>query len=365
MANDNLDVLNLTLPELEAAFVAAGHASFRARQVYAWTYKSYTHDFSAMSNLPKGLRASLADRALPWPVEPLVVNDADDGLTTKALLRLRDGHTVETVLMRQPGDTVPDERRSVCVSTQVGCPVGCVFCATGQSGFVRSLTAGEIVAQVLFFAARLAAEGIARPITNVVLMGQGEPLLNLANVKRTIETLNDPAGFNLGARHVTISTVGVVPGIHDLARWPLQVGLAISLHAPDDTLRSRLVPLNQRYPVRDVLAACRNYAEVTGRRVTYEYALISGVNDRPDQAIALAELLRGQLCHVNLIPLNATPGSPFQPPTRSRVLAFQAAVKARGIACTVRVERGAEIAAACGQLRRRYTDGTPRGNGLA
>jgi 23S rRNA (adenine2503-C2)-methyltransferase len=210
-----------------------------------------------------------------------------------------------------------------------------------------------MVGQVLLFAARLAVEGLLCPITNVVFMGQGEPLLNLDQTRRAVEILNAPAGFNLGARHITISTAGVVPGIRALARWPLQVGLAVSLHAADDDLRNELVPLNRRYPLSELLAACRYYSEVSGRRVTFEYTLIDGVNDGIAQARALAARLRGQLGHVNLIPLNATPGAAYRPSSRRRVLAFQAELQNLGVPCTVRVSRGADIDAACGQLRRR------------
>ena len=342
-------------PELQSFVAALGQPPFRARQLADWLFRHYVTDFVAMTNLPRNLREQLAASAYVLPGQVVAERSSADGLTTKVLLRLRDGQTVESVLLRQLS-AAGEERRSVCLSSQVGCPVGCPFCATGSSGFSRHLSAGEMVGQVLLFAARVAAEaGRLCPITSVVFMGQGEPLLNLAQTKRAVEILNSPAGFNLGARHITISTAGVVPGIRALARWPWQVGLAVSLHAADDDLRSELVPLNRRYPLPELLAACRSYSETSGRRVTFEYTLLDGVNDGIADARELAARLRGQLGHVNLIPLNATPGTAFRPSPRKRVLAFQAELQKLGVPCTVRVERGADIDAACGQLRRRAT----------
>ena len=346
-----MSILELSPDELQELVVSLGQPAFRARQVYEWIYRSYARDFEGMTNLPKQLRTELAARTHLAAVEPVVEQTSADGLTTKALLRLRDGQSVEAVLMNQPAADAGGERRTVCVSSQVGCPVGCVFCATGQSGFVRHLTAGEIVGQVLFFAARLAAGGYERPVTHVVFMGQGEPLLNLAQTKRAVATLNSAQGLGLAARHITISTAGVAPAIREVAQWPWQVGLAVSLHAPNDALRGQLVPLNRKYALGSILAACRAYSTQTGRRVTYEYALIDGVNDAVEQALELAARLRGHLCHVNLIPLNPTPDAALKPSPRKRVLAFQAELVRQGIPCTVRVERGADIQGACGQLR--------------
>ena len=330
-----------------------GQPAYRARQVYGWLYRHLARDFAEMSDLPEALRRTLAREATLGAGDVLAESVAADGLTRKLLIRLADGEAIETVLMCYPEEGGDEPRRSVCVSSQVGCPVGCAFCATGRSGLVRQLSAGEIVGQVLQFARELQAQGNERPVTNVVFMGQGEPLLNWPAVQKAVETLNSPQGFNLGARHVTISTAGVVPGIEDLAGWPLQVGLAVSLHAPDDALRNQLVPLNRRYPIEALLRACRSYFASTGRRVTFEYALIEGLNDETRQARLLADRLAGLTCHVNLIPLNATPDCALRPSSRGRVLAFQQQLLEIGVPCTVRAARGADIDAACGQLRRR------------
>jgi 23S rRNA (adenine2503-C2)-methyltransferase len=254
-------------------------------------------------------------------------------------------------------------RRTVCVSTQVGCALDCAFCATGKGSFGRNLTAGEIVEQVLYFARQFqghdpemeseAPGADASPITNVILAGMGEPLANYAATWAAVERLNDPAGFGLGARHMTISTAGLVPGIRRLAGEKLQVNLAVSLHAPDDVLRAQLMPIARRYPLAELLAACREYSEKTGRRVSFEYILIDGVNSSSAQARQLAALLEGMLCHVNLIPMNPIAERPWRPPSHEAVLAFERELARRGITTTVRLERGVEIQAACGQLRAR------------
>jgi 23S rRNA (adenine2503-C2)-methyltransferase len=230
--------------------------------------------------------------------------------------------------------------------------MGCVFCATGQAGFDRNLTAGEIIAQIVGYA-REQLTVRQQPPTNVVFMGMGEPMANYRAVWRAVETLHDPSGMNMAARHITISTVGLVPGIRKLAEEPLQVGLAVSLHAPDEALRARLIPTAHRHPLPGILQACREYTTKTGRRVTFEYCLMDGVNDSPEQARTLAAALDGMLCHVNLIPVNPTHDDGIRRPARGRTLAFQRELSARGVACTVRVEKGVEISAACGQLSAR------------
>lgn len=341
---------DLSLAELEARIVAMGAPKYRARQVREWAYKRFAASYEEMTNVPAALRARLATE-LPFPRMDVVTELAsDDGLTRKRLIRLGDGKLIEAVLMLYDPRSDSRRRATVCVSSQAGCAMGCVFCATGQAGFERNLTAGEIVAQVVGFAREQAETG-GRPLTNVVFMGMGEPLANYRAVWRAVETLNAPDGLAMAARHITISTVGHVPGIRRLAGEPLQVGLAVSLHAPDEELRERLIPTAHRYPLPEIIDACREYVEKTGRRVTFEYCLMDGVNDSPEQARALAALLDGMLCHVNLIPVNPTPDGRIGRPPRSRTLAFQRELSSRGVACTVRVEKGVEISAACGQLR--------------
>ena len=344
-------LLDLTHTQLKELLTSWGEPSFRADQVWGWLYRSLVSDFNQMRNLPKELKARLGEAAYLQTLTPLAETVSADGLTRKVLFALRDGETIESVFMCY------ERRRTVCISTQVGCPIGCPFCATGQSGFTRNLTAGEIVEQVLYFARQLIGDqgqgtrDKGQGISNVVIMGMGEPLLNYEATWQAIETLNDARGFGLGARRITLSTVGVVPGIQRLSREKLQVGLAISLHAPTDRLRDRLAPLNRRYPLRQLMAACRDYVQNTGRRVTFEYALMEGINDSLEQAQRLGRLLQGLTCHVNLIPLNPTVGSPYQPSSRKMALAFQRELESQRIPTTMRVGRGIDIQAGCGQLR--------------
>ncbi|HXK33730.1 MAG TPA: 23S rRNA (adenine(2503)-C(2))-methyltransferase RlmN [Dehalococcoidia bacterium] len=343
-------VYDLSLAELEAVVAGLGAPKYRARQAWEWLYRRFAATWGEMANLPADLRARLAE-ALPFPAADVVATlSSDDGLTRKRLLRLHDGRLIESVLMLYDPRSGSRGRATVCVSSQVGCAMGCSFCATGQAGFERNLSAGEIIAQVVGFA-RLQREARGRAITNVVFMGMGEPMANYRAVWRAVETLHAPEGMGLAARHITISTVGHVPGIRRLADETLQVGLAVSLHAPDQALREQLISTASRYPLREIMAACRDYVAKTGRRVTFEYCLMDGVNDAPEQARALADQLSGMLCHVNLIPVNPTPDRSVSRPSRARTLAFQRALAARGIPCTVRVEKGVEISAACGQLR--------------
>jgi 23S rRNA (adenine2503-C2)-methyltransferase len=354
---------DLTYNELVQLLGDWGEASFRAEQVWRWLYQSLVSDFEGMSNLPKRLRERLSSETDLGVLTILGEEASPGGQTRKVLFGLRDGSTIESVLMRYA------DRRTACISTQVGCGMDCVFCATGQGGLVRNLSAGEIVAQVIHFARasrgieieRAAGRGIGtqgreQPISNIVLMGMGEPLANYAATWQAIETLTDGRGYNLGARRITLSTVGLVPGIRKLAEEGLPINLAVSLHAPDDELRNQLVPVNRRYPLADLMAAVREYVAKTGRRVTFEYALIDGVNDMPQSARALADLLNGLLCHVNLIPLNLTPGSTLRPSRRERVNAFRDLLAEAGIAATVRMRRGIGIGAGCGQLRQRQAD---------
>ncbi len=344
---DQLSLLNLTRPQLETLLADWGEPRFRAEQVWGWLYRSLVADFEQMRNLPAGLRERLAAETTLHAVTPVEETVSADKQTRKVLFALGDGQTIESVLM------LYRRRRTVCVSSQVGCAIGCPFCATGQGGFVRDLTAGEMVGQVLYFARQGKERGHQRPATNVVFMGMGEPLANYQATRQAIETLTDERGFNLGARHITVSTAGLVPGIERLSREGPPVGLAVSLHAPSDGLRNDLVPLNRRYPLGKLIPASKAYAKHTGRRVTFEYALIDEVNDWTEQAKVLGQLLQGVPCHVNLIPLNPTEGSPYRPSPRKRVNAFQNELKRHRIESTVRLGRGIDIQAGCGQLRSR------------
>jgi 23S rRNA (adenine2503-C2)-methyltransferase len=337
-----VDILDLSFPALQAQLVIWGEPSFRARQLWRWLYVDLVTDFSQMTNLPRALRDRLGRLYRLSPLIPVVEQVSEDRLTRKVLLGLADGETIESVLMEY------DRRQTACVSSQVGCPLGCTFCATGQNGFVRDLSAAEIIAQALHFARQLHSKGGS--LSNIVLMGMGEPLLNYDNVWQAIETWNDHDGFNMGARRITISTSGYVPGIQRLTGESLQVGLAVSLHAAEDALRDQLVPLNTKYPLADLIAACAEYAAYTKRRITVEYALIDGVNDALEQAHQLARLLRGIDCHVNLIPLNPTPEIAYRPSSRHQVRAFLRVLTERQITTTVRLRRGVEIQAGCGQL---------------
>ena len=342
-------IYDLSLPGLEAHVERLGAPPYRARQVWTWLYRQVVASYDEMTNLPASLRARLAAE-FPFP-DMTVVRElsAGDGLTRKQVIRLHDGKLIESVLMLYDPRSDSRGRATVCVSSQAGCAMGCIFCATGQAGFDRNLTAGEILAQICGFARQQLAAG-GQHITNVVFMGMGEPMANYGEVWRAVETLNHPDGAGMAARHITISTVGLIPGILKLADEVLQVGLAVSLHAPDEALRERLIPTAHRFPLPDILQACRDYTAKTGRRVTFEYCLMDDINDSGEQARALAVVLEGMLCHVNLIPVNPTADGRIGRPARGRTLAFQRELSMRGVACTVRIEKGVEISAACGQL---------------
>lgn len=359
------DLLSLTLPQMQQWLVELGEAPFRAKQIYSWLYQHLVTDFSAMANLPQTLRTLLAEKAT---IGPMIVRSelhSKDDRTRKILLELPDGKLVESVLMLYPPLGESSARATVCVSSQAGCAFGCTFCATGQMGFDRHLSVGEIVAQVLYFARELraapwAAQGLpgSKPIdhiTNIVLMGMGEPLHNYDNVLQALRILNSPQGFNLGARHMTVSTVGLVPAIRKLSQEPLQVNLAISLHAPTDELRSKTMPVNRKYPLQELLAACRDYIDTTGRQVTFEYVLLAGVNDTEEFAHKLGELLAPlkQFAHVNCIPVNTT-SADYRPPGGEAIRNFRTILFEHGVSNSVRAERGDDIAAACGQLRTRF-----------
>ncbi len=351
------NVLDLTHADLSGLMAGWDQPSYRAGQVLAWMYRRFAGSWDAMTDLPRALRARLAAELQFTVPEVETERISADGSTTKALLRLSDGVTVETVLMRYAATERARARNTVCVSTQAGCAMACVFCATGQQGFLRNLSAGEIVAQVLHFARALVACG--EHVTNIVFMGMGEPLANYAHTLAAVRALQDPQRFGLGSRHMTISTVGLVPQMLRLAHEGLQVGLALSLHSPYDDARRELVP-TARYRIDELLAAAQEWAALTGRRFSVEYALINAVNDTPQQAEALAERLRGLSCHVNLIPVNPTANARTPRSRRARVLAFEQALRELGINVTVRVEKGVDIAAGCGQLRGEVEGRRPR-----
>jgi len=341
---------------LEAWLADQGQPSYRARQVRDALWGGYASSAAEMQTLPSPLRERLEAAFRVDTVVAEEVTVADGGLTEKALHRLADGALVESVLMHYParGGHVPGggrrERHTVCISSQAGCAVGCPFCATGELGFGRDLETSEILDQVRHAGRRLAAGSGGGRLTNVVFMGMGEPLLNLDRVLEAVATLSDPDHFGLGARHVVVSTSGVVPGIRRLAALRPQLTLAVSLHAARDPLRDVLVPLNRRWTLAEVVAAAREYARVTGRRVSYEYVMISGVNDTEADADAICGLLRGDLAHVNLIPMNAVAHTPWQASPPGRVREFAARLAAGGVGATVRRNRGQDAGAACGQL---------------
>ncbi len=362
-----IDLLTLTLPELKQWLTEHGEAGFRAKQIYQWIYQQLVSDFAAMSNLPLTLRQRLEEEACIGSGIVRSEQHSKDDRTRKILLELEDGRLIESVLMLYPPLGESSARATVCVSSQAGCAFGCTFCATGQMGFDRHLSAGEIVMQVLYFARQLRATPWSAPglpgsktinhITNIVLMGMGEPLHNYDNVLQALRILNSGDGFTLGARHMTISTVGVVPAIRKLSHEPLQVNLAISLHAPTDELRGQTMPINRKYPLEELFAACEDYIAETGRQVTFEYVLLSGVNDTPEHAQQLAALLvpLKQFAHVNCIPVNATAAS-YSTPGPDAIRAFRNVLFERGVSNSVRAERGDDIAAACGQLRTRFEE---------
>ena len=340
----------VTPDELAAWAREHGLPGYRARQVQDAVWRGRQASFEDVLTLPGPIRAQLDEAFRFDTVVESEVRPTDGGLTEKALHRLSDGLLIESVLMHFPARPGTRERHTLCVSSQAGCAVGCPFCATGELGMERDLETAEIVDQVRHAARRMAAAGDGGHITNIVFMGMGEPLMNLDRVLESIAALNDRARFGLGARHITVSTSGVVPGIRRLPALGPQFMLAISLHAARNPLRDVLVPLNRRWPVEEVIAAAREHTAATGRRVTYEMTMIDGINDTDADADALAELLRGDLAHVNLIPMNQVSHTPWTGSPVPVVERFAERVRAAGIAVTIRFNRGTEIGAACGQL---------------
>ena len=338
-----MNLKSLTLPELTAAIKELGQPAFRGKQVYTWLHKG-VRSYEEMSNLPKSLRELLNER---YPINPPVVirkqESKKDG-TIKYLWRLADGNCVETVLMRYHyGNTV-------CISTEVGCKMGCAFCASTIGGLVRKLEPYEMLDEVLF---TQIDSGL--PISHIVLMGIGEPLDNFENVMRFLELVNSEEGMNISMRHISLSTCGLVPKIDELAKRKLQISLAISLHGPNDEIRNRIMPVNKAYPIAELLEACRRYYDMTGRRIHFEYAMIDGVNDSEEHAKQLLRLLKGLGAHVNMIPLNHVEESPLKPSSRAAVAKFQKILEDGGVTATVRRTLGGDIDASCGQLRRKYT----------
>ena len=332
----------MTLAELRGEFAELGEPAFRAGQVYSWMHRG-ARSFEEMTNLSKALRLRLAERyelTAPTAVRKLV--SKKDG-TIKYLWRLSDGNCVESVLMQyHHGNTV-------CISSEVGCAMGCAFCASTRGGLVRRLTPSEMLDQVLFTQLDSGFQ-----VSNIVLMGNGEPLDNYDTVLRFLELVNSPEGMNIGMRHISLSTCGLVERIDRLAEENLQLTLSVSLHAPTDEIRSTIMPVNRRYNVQTLLAACKRYFEKTGRRISFEYAMIRGVNDTPEMAKLLASRLRGIAAHVNLIPLNDIPESPLKPSYPEVVQTFQKILEQHGIPATVRRTLGSDINASCGQLRRNF-----------
>jgi 23S rRNA (adenine2503-C2)-methyltransferase len=361
-----IDPYSLDRAQLVQLLEQLGEPAYRGRQVHTWLVRG-VDDPHAMTDLPSGLRSVLAERFDRARPELLRHHIVDGGTTHKFLLRFGgpEGATIETVLMLYPATASSSARATVCISTQAGCAMGCPFCATGQAGLQRQLTPGEVVRQVVvadsFLRAGEAADAYPDHVTNVVYMGMGEPLANLDTTIASIRWLHDPDGFGLSARSITVSTVGLIPGIRRLAELGLPLTLAVSLHAADDELRDVLVPPNRLHPLDELMDAVRQYRERTGRRVSYEYVLIADVNDGVEQARELADLVRASPGHVNLIPLNPTPGVPeWREPTAGRIAAFVRALRQRGVTTTVRETRGRDAEAACGQLLATYELGHGR-----
>lgn len=338
-------IYDLDLHELTALLKSWGEPSFRARQIWQGLYQHWWRQPEDFTTLSKTLRQRLVDKVEFSHLRPITELKSSDEETLKTLFFLPDEQPIETVRMRY------NKRRTLCISTQAGCAMGCTFCATGQMGFLRHLSSGEIVEQVIYFARRLAVQN--ERVTNIVVMGMGEPLHNYQPTLDAIRRLNHPEGMNLGARRFTISTVGLVPQIRQLITEDVQINLAISLHAADDELRATMLPVNRRYPITELMDAVREYSRTTRRRVTFEWALIQQINDTPEQAQKLAAILKGMLAHVNLIPLNPTLGFKGEASSQGRARQFQQILENEGIACTIRLRRGIDIQAGCGQLASR------------
>ena len=338
-----MNLKSMTLSEMSAYLKELGQPAFRAKQVYTWLHKG-VRSYEEMTNIPQALRQLLAEKAPICPPEVIRKQESQKDGTIKYLWRLSDGNCVETVLMRYHyGNTV-------CISTEVGCRMGCAFCASTLGGLVRKLEPFEMLDQVLF---TQVDSGL--PVSHIVLMGIGEPLDNFDNVMRFLELVNSPDGMNISMRHISLSTCGLVPKIDELAKKKLQLTLSVSLHAPNDETRNKIMPVNKAYPTEELLAACRRYYGETSRRISFEYAMIDGVNDTEAAAKELLRRMKGLPAHFNLIPLNHVEESPLKPSTKAAVAKFQKILEDGGIPATVRRTLGGDIDASCGQLRRKYT----------
>jgi 23S rRNA (adenine2503-C2)-methyltransferase len=336
------NLFDLDFAELSEVILDWNEPAYRAQQIWQGIYQKYWISSLEFTTLPLALRNKLDRHFVFGTLNPEKELQSNDGLTKKILYRLHDKSAIETVLMGYA------DRNTICISSQVGCGMGCNFCATGNMGFIRNLSRGEIVEQVIKTAAELGQNG--KSLTNVVFMGMGEPLNNYQPVIDAVQILNDPKGLGMGKRRFTISTVGLVPGIKRFTEENTQINLAISLHAADDVLRSSIVPINRKYPILELMAACRQYIQKTNRRITFEWALIDGVNDTADQARKLSKLVEGMLVHVNLIQLNPVAHYGGKPAKDDQARKFQKILTDAGIACTIRLRRGIDIQAGCGQL---------------
>jgi 23S rRNA (adenine2503-C2)-methyltransferase len=339
---ESASVFDLSLSELEHKVVEWGYDSYRARQIWHGLYRTQVRSFHAIRTIPKPLRTKLSHAYRFQSLKLVQLVHSSDQRTTKALFEISPGKHIETVLMGF------QRRQTACVSSQAGCAMGCPFCATGKLGLQTQLTSGQIVEQAMFFAQQLKENDLA--LTNIVLMGMGEPFHNYEATTQALDRLSDPRGFAFGARRLTVSTVGIIPGIDRFIEDSRRENLAVSLHAADNDLRNELVPVNTRYPLHDLIAACRRYVERSRRRISFEWALIDGVNDGLEQARKLSHLLRDFICHVNLIPLNPTVWYHQRRSADERMFAFRDYLKRKGIPCTIRISRGVEIQAGCGQL---------------
>lgn len=339
-----VDLKSMTMEELSAYIKSQGQPAFRAKQIFRWLHRGVRY-FDEMTDLPKTFQKQLEDEAFISNLKMFGRYRSEIDDTVKYLFELSDHHLIETVAMKY------NHGYSLCISSQVGCRMGCAFCQSTKNGLVRSLSAGEILDQVL-----KAQEDLGERISNIVMMGIGEPMDNFDEVIRFLKNVNDPEGINIGYRHISLSTCGIVPGIMKLSEFEFPITLSISLHATTDEARSATMPINRKYNLQDLIEACRNYQKITGRRISFEYAVIEGINDSIEDAKRLASLLKGLLAHVNLIPVNPIENGRFKPPKRGAVLKFQQQLTDLGLNATIRRTLGSDISASCGQLRHKHLE---------